>query len=78
MADPESGLGTAEYLTQRLAEVYGAAARQGITVTSTHALVMIDVSVVGLGPVAADGAQRGRGPGAQGRVRRRSPHGAPW
>ena len=30
MADAESGLGTAEYLTQRLAEVYGAANRHGI------------------------------------------------
>lgn len=50
MADPESGLGTAEYLTQRLAEVYGAAGRQGTTVSQTHALVMIDVSVVDSDP----------------------------
>ncbi len=45
MADPESGLGTAEYLTQRLSEVYGAAFRSGVSVTNSHALVMIDVSV---------------------------------
>jgi len=45
MADPESGLGTAEYLTQRLAEVYGAAQRSGTSVPHTHAFVMIDVSV---------------------------------
>lgn len=45
MADAESGLGTAEYLTQRLAEVYGAANRHGRPVHTTHALVMVDVSV---------------------------------
>lgn len=45
LADAESGLGTAEYLTQRLAEVYGAAARHGRPVPHTHALVMIDVTV---------------------------------
>lgn len=45
MADAESGLGTAEYLTQRLAEVYGSATRHGTTVPQTHALVMIDVTV---------------------------------
>lgn len=50
MADPESGLGTAEYLTQRLAEVYGAAGRQGTTVSETYALVMIDVSVADSDP----------------------------
>lgn len=50
MADPESGLGTAEYLTQRLAEVYGAASRKGTTVTATHALVIIDVSVLDSDP----------------------------
>lgn len=45
MSDAESGLGTAEYLTQRLAEVYGAAQRSGDAVPRTHALVMIDVTV---------------------------------
>ena len=45
MTDAESGLGTPEYLTQRLAEVYGAATRAGAVVTDTHALVMVDVSV---------------------------------
>lgn len=50
MADPESGLGTAEYLTQRLAEVYGAAQRSGTEVPHTHALVMVDVSVADTDP----------------------------
>jgi hypothetical protein len=45
MKDPESGLGTAEYLTQRLAEVYGAAQRVGSYVMDTHALVVVDVAV---------------------------------
>jgi len=46
MTDPESGLGTPEYLSQRLSEVYGKAKRNGETVTETHALVVVDVSVV--------------------------------
>jgi hypothetical protein len=46
MTDPESGLGTAEYLSQRLFEVYGASKRTGESVTETHALVVVDVSVV--------------------------------
>lgn len=50
MVDAESGLGTAEYLTRRLAEAYGAAARRGGTVAHSHALVMIDVSVVDTDP----------------------------
>ncbi len=50
MVDAESGLGTAEYLTQRLAEVYGSASRQGTTVTETYSLVMIDVSMVDTDP----------------------------
>ncbi|MDE0572291.1 hypothetical protein ON058_02560 [Demequina sp. B12] len=45
MTDAESGLGTPEYLVQRLAEAYGAAARSGSAVGHSHALVMIDVSV---------------------------------
>ena len=45
MTDAESGLGTCEYLTHRLAEVYGQAARRGYCVNDTHALVMVDVSV---------------------------------
>lgn len=45
MKDPESGLGTAEYLTQRLAEVYGASLRSALHVTETHALVVVDVAV---------------------------------
>lgn len=45
MTDAESGLGTTEYLTQRLAEVYGASQRHGKSVTDTHALVMVDVTV---------------------------------
>lgn len=46
MTDPESGLGTVEYLAQRLVEVYGAAGRVSEIVTETHALVIVDVSVV--------------------------------
>lgn len=45
MTDSESGLGTAEYVIQRLAEVYGDAQRNGTDVTVTHAMVMVDVSV---------------------------------
>lgn len=45
MTDAESGLGTCEYLTQRLAEAYGQASRRGCSVQDTHALVMVDVSV---------------------------------
>jgi len=45
MKDPESGLGTTEYLTQRLGEVYGAALRTGRCVTDTHAVVVVDVAV---------------------------------
>jgi hypothetical protein len=45
MSDAESGLGTAEYLVQRLAEVYGAAARNSSKVSETFALVLVDVSV---------------------------------
>lgn len=50
MTDAESGLGTAEYLVQRLAEVYGAALRSATRVPTTHALVMIDVSVADSDP----------------------------
>ena len=45
MTDAESGLGSAEYLTHRLAEVYGAASRAGLKVSATYALVLVDVSV---------------------------------
>jgi hypothetical protein len=45
MTDAESGLGTAEYLVQRLGEVYGAANRNGEPVGESHALVIVDVSV---------------------------------
>ncbi len=45
MTDAESGLGTAEYLVQRLAEVYGGAQRIGTHVSETHALVLVDVAV---------------------------------
>lgn len=45
MTDAESGLGTSEYLVQRLAEVYGTASRTGTNVSETHALVLVDVSV---------------------------------
>jgi hypothetical protein len=46
MTDAESGLGTVEYLIQRLVEVYGTAKAQGEKVAETHALVIVDVSVV--------------------------------
>ncbi len=46
MTDAESGLGTIDYLVQRLVEVYGAAKARGDKVTETHALVIVDVSVV--------------------------------
>ncbi|MGC4176131.1 hypothetical protein [Demequina sp.] len=45
MTDAESGLGTGEYLVQRLAEVYGMASRSNTKVSQTHALVIVDVSV---------------------------------
>lgn len=45
LTDAESGLGTPEYLVQRLAEVYGTAERMGTRVSATHALVLVDVSV---------------------------------
>ena len=45
MTDAESGLGTPEYLVQRLAEVYGAAERSASKVPVTHALVLVDVSM---------------------------------
>ena len=45
MTDAESGLGTPEYLVQRLAEVYGAAERTATKVSETHALVLVDVSM---------------------------------
>ncbi|MCR6492679.1 hypothetical protein [Cellulomonas sp. P24] len=48
--DPESGLPTREYLIVRLGELYGAAARAGTTPTSTHGLVLIDVSTAGVSP----------------------------
>ncbi len=44
--DPESGLGTVDYLSQRLVEVYGMAGETGAVVGDTHALVIVDVSVV--------------------------------
>lgn len=50
MTDAESGLGTAEYLVQRLAEVYGGSQRLGTEVRHTHALVMIDVAVADTDP----------------------------
>ena len=46
MVDAESGLGTTDYLAQRLVEVYGTAKRKKESVSETHALVIVDVSVV--------------------------------
>jgi len=45
MKDPESGLGTTEYLVRRLAEIYGAAQRAGTHVSDMYALVVVDVAV---------------------------------
>lgn len=42
--DPTSGLATADYLVQRLGEVYRAAARSGTDVRRTHCLVLGDVA----------------------------------
>ncbi len=50
MTDAESGLGTGEYLVQRLAEVYGTAQRSGRSVPASHALVMVDVSIAEADP----------------------------
>ncbi len=50
MTDAESGMGTAEYLSHRLAELYGIASRTGTSVHHTHALVMLDVSVESSNP----------------------------
>lgn len=50
MTDAESGLGTAEYLSHRLAELYGTASRTGTSVHQTHALVMVDVLVESSNP----------------------------
>jgi len=50
LTDAESGLGTAEYLVQRLGEVYGTANRSGTRVSATHALVIVDVSVADKDP----------------------------
>ncbi|WP_284292248.1 hypothetical protein [Luteimicrobium album] len=45
LVDPWSGLPTLDYLLLRLRETYGEAARQGKDVTTTHALVVVDVAV---------------------------------
>ncbi len=50
MTDAESGLGTADYLVARLGELYGAAERSGERVSSTHALVMVDVVALDTDP----------------------------
>ncbi|WP_156162191.1 hypothetical protein [Demequina iriomotensis] len=44
MNDPESGLGTQDYLVVRLGEIYGAAERSGASVGSQYALVLVDVA----------------------------------
>jgi len=48
LVDPWSGLPTLDYLLLRLRETYGEAARQGKDVTTTHALVVVDVAVAQL------------------------------
>lgn len=45
LADDESGLATAEYLSLRLRELYGQQRRQGRSASATHALTMVDVSM---------------------------------
>ncbi len=50
MSDPESGLGTVEYLVARLGELYGAAERAGEPVSGTHALVLVDVAAADADP----------------------------
>lgn len=50
MSDPESGLGTVDYLVTRLAEVYGSAERSGDLVSGTHALVLVDVAAADSDP----------------------------
>jgi len=44
MNDPESGLGTLDYLVARLGELYGAAERSGDKVSASYALVLVDVA----------------------------------
>jgi hypothetical protein len=48
LVDPWSGLPTLDYLLLRLRETYGEAARQGEDVTTTDALVVVDVAVTQL------------------------------
>ncbi|WP_296667230.1 hypothetical protein [Demequina sp.] len=50
MNDPESGLGTLEYLIARLGEIYGAGDRAGVPISSTHALVIVDVAAADSDP----------------------------
>ncbi|WP_062462712.1 hypothetical protein [Demequina soli] len=50
MSDPESGLGTNDYLVARLGELYGTAERAGSVVSSSHALVLVDVAAANTDP----------------------------
>lgn len=50
VADAETGLATSAYLAARLSELYGAAARDGVPVPETYALVVVDVAHVRLDP----------------------------
>ncbi|GAA1876350.1 hypothetical protein [Myceligenerans crystallogenes] len=43
--DPATGLPTGEYLGERLRETYGGAQREGVEVTTTHCLLMLDVGI---------------------------------
>ncbi|WP_169747762.1 hypothetical protein [Demequina subtropica] len=50
MNDPESGLGTQEYLVARLEELYGTSERAGSLVSSAYALVLVDVAAAHTDP----------------------------
>ncbi|WP_156160906.1 hypothetical protein [Demequina maris] len=50
MNDPESGLGSNDYLVARLGELYGAAERDGTTVSEAYALVLVDVAAADTDP----------------------------
>ena len=78
MTDAESGLGTPEYLVQRLAEVYGAAERTATKVSETHALVLVDVSMADHDPWQRIARNAAVGRGTEGLLRAGPPHGPPF
>ena len=50
MNDPESGLGSMDYLIARLGELYGAVERVGGAVSTSYALVLVDVAAADTDP----------------------------